>query len=77
MHAALEEKPITVNRPNHTYVLYPASGLKFDDTCETRDEARARALKSNMCSIGDDNKRENNGEARTRGLAATIEARCL
>ena len=51
--------------------------MKFDETCETRDEARARALKSNMCSISDDNKRENNGEARTRGLAATIEARCL
>ena len=47
-----EEKPITVDRPNRTYVLYPASGMKFDETCETRDEARARALNRTMCSIG-------------------------
>ena len=26
--------------------------MKFDEACETRDETRARAYKSNMCSIG-------------------------
>ena len=52
MHAASEEKPITVDRPNRTYVFYLASEMKFNKTCETRDETRAR-IKSNNVISGD------------------------
>ena len=33
-----EEKPITVDRPNRTYVLYRASAMKFDTKGETHNE---------------------------------------
>ena len=75
MHAASEEKPITVDRPNRTYVLYPASGMKFDETCETRDEARARALNRTMCSIGRHKTIGQRRKYRTRASRRTNEAR--
>ena len=58
MHAAPEEKPITVDRPNRTYVFYLASEMKFDKdkACETRYETRirVRAWNRTMCDIGRD-----------------------
>ena len=48
VHAAPEEKPITVDRPNRAYVFYLASEMKFDEACETRDETRALALNRTM-----------------------------
>ena len=49
-----EEKPITVDRPNRTYVFYLVSKMKFDEACKTRDETRARTWNRTMCDIGRD-----------------------
>ena len=55
-----EEKPITVDRPNRTYVFYLASEMKFDTKDETRDEhARAHENRTYVISGGEtQNKRE-------------------
>ena len=52
VHAAPEEKPITVDRPNRTYVFNLASEMNFDEGCKTRDKTRARAGNRTMCNIG-------------------------
>ena len=73
-----EEKPITVDRPNRTYVLYRASAMKFDTKGETRNEtpSHACAQKSNMCSIGRRAKQTSRIEGlRTRASRRTNEAR--
>ena len=39
-----EEKPITVDRPNRTYVFYLASEMKFDETLAKRATRHAYTL---------------------------------